>query len=59
MPDTFNDLELRSHVCEKYGVMLSSGQGAGNLMRIAHMGMPVDTGAGVDPAMAVLSSQVK
>lgn len=29
---------MRTHIREKYGVMLSSGQGAGNLMRIAHMG---------------------
>jgi pyridoxamine--pyruvate transaminase len=38
LPDAVNDVELRSHVRQKYGTMLSSGQGAGNLMRIAHMG---------------------
>lgn len=82
MPESVDDVELRSHIREKYGVMLSSGQGAGNLMRIAHMGpsaqgmypiiglsalgqgltdmgVTVDTGAGVDAAMAVLSSQRK
>jgi len=38
LPDAVNDVELRTHIRERYGVMLSSGQGAGNLMRIAHMG---------------------
>lgn len=80
LPDSVNDVELREHIRNKYGVMLSSGQGAGNLMRIAHMGpsaqglypivglaalgqgladmgVGVDTGAGIDAAMAVLSSQ--
>lgn len=80
LPDGVNDVELREHIRNKYGVMLSSGQGAGNLMRVAHMGpsaqgmypivglaalgqgladmgVGVDTGAGIDVAMAVLSSQ--
>lgn len=38
LPENVNDVELRTHIRDKYGVMLSSGQGAGNLMRIAHMG---------------------
>jgi pyridoxamine--pyruvate transaminase len=38
LPEGVNDVELRTHIRSKYGVMLSSGQGAGNLMRIAHMG---------------------
>lgn len=38
LPDSVNDVELRTYIRERYGVMLSSGQGAGNLMRIAHMG---------------------
>lgn len=38
LPDSLDHLEVRAHVREKYGVMLSSGQGAGNLMRLAHMG---------------------
>lgn len=38
LPDSVNDVELRTYVRERYGVMLSSGQGAGNLIRIAHMG---------------------
>jgi pyridoxamine---pyruvate transaminase len=29
---------VRDHVRERYGVMLSGGQGAGNLVRIGHMG---------------------
>lgn len=38
LPDGVDHMALRGHIREKYGVMLSSGQGAGNLMRIAHMG---------------------
>ena len=38
LPSSVNDVELRTHIRRKYGVMLSSGQGAGNLLRIAHMG---------------------
>lgn len=38
MPDEIDHMVVRSHVRERYGVMLSSGQGAGNLMRLAHMG---------------------
>lgn len=80
LPDSVKDVELREHIRHKYGVMLSSGQGAGNLMRIAHMGpsaqgmfpivglaalgqgladmgVGVDTGAGINAAMAVLGSQ--
>jgi pyridoxamine--pyruvate transaminase len=80
LPDSVNELELRTYIRENYGVMLSSGQGAGNLIRIAHMGptanglfpiigltalgraladlgQPVDIGAGVEAALAVLSSQ--
>lgn len=38
LPDSLNDLEVRAHIREKYGVMMSTGQGAGNLVRIAHMG---------------------
>ncbi|MGO1538849.1 MAG: pyridoxal-phosphate-dependent aminotransferase family protein [Leucobacter sp.] len=43
LPDNIDHLTVRSHVRERYGVMLSSGQGAGNLMRLAHMG-PSATG---------------
>ena len=38
LPDELDHLAVRTHVRERYGVMLSSGQGAGNLMRLAHMG---------------------
>lgn len=38
LPDSLNDVEMRTHIRAQYGVMLSSGQGAGNLLRIAHMG---------------------
>ncbi len=29
---------MRAHCRERYGVMISGGQGAGNLVRIGHMG---------------------
>jgi len=32
------DVQVREHARDHYGVMLSGGQGAGNLMRIGHMG---------------------
>ena len=38
LPDGLNDVEVRAHVRERYGVMISGGQGAGNLVRIGHMG---------------------
>jgi pyridoxamine--pyruvate transaminase len=38
LPNSVNDVQVREHVRNRYGVMLSSGQGAGNLVRIAHMG---------------------
>ncbi|HXY83886.1 MAG TPA: alanine--glyoxylate aminotransferase family protein [Gaiellaceae bacterium] len=38
VPDGLNDVEVRAHVRERYGVMISGGQGAGNLVRIGHMG---------------------
>lgn len=38
LPESLGDVEVRTYVRERYGVMLSSGQGAGNLVRIAHMG---------------------
>lgn len=80
LPDAVEHGTVRAHVREHYGVMLSGGQGAGNLVRLAHMGptasglypvigiaalgrtlldlgQPVDVGAGVEAALAVLSSQ--
>ena len=38
VPDGLTDVQVRSHVRERYGVMISGGQGAGNLVRIGHMG---------------------
>jgi pyridoxamine--pyruvate transaminase len=80
LPDQVDHVQVRTYVREHYGVMLSSGQGAGNLIRIAHMGptahglhpivglaalgrslvdlgVPVKVGAGIEAALAVLSSQ--
>ncbi len=78
VPDGLTDMQVRNHCRERYGVMISGGQGAGNLVRIGHMGptarslypvvglaalgrtladlgVPVDVGAGVEAALAVLS----
>ena len=38
VPDGLSDDDVRAHARERYGVMLSGGQGAGNLVRIGHMG---------------------
>ncbi len=38
VPDGLIDVQVRSHCRERYGVMISGGQGAGNLVRIGHMG---------------------
>jgi len=50
LPDNLDHVEVRAHVREKYGVMLSSGQGAGNLMRLAHMG---PTASGLYPIVGL------
>ena len=39
LPDQVTDLQVRAYARERYGVMLSGGQGAGNLVRIGHMGV--------------------
>jgi pyridoxamine--pyruvate transaminase len=39
VPNGLNDLQVRAHCRERYGVMISGGQGAGNLVRIGHMGL--------------------
>jgi pyridoxamine--pyruvate transaminase len=39
VPDGLTDTQVRAHCRERYGVMLSAGQGAGNLVRIGHMGL--------------------
>jgi pyridoxamine--pyruvate transaminase len=38
VPDGLTDVHVRAHCRERYGVMISGGQGAGNLVRIGHMG---------------------
>jgi pyridoxamine--pyruvate transaminase len=38
VPDGLADVQVRDHCRERYGVMISAGQGAGNLVRIGHMG---------------------
>lgn len=50
LPGAVDHLELRAHIRERYGVMLSSGQGAGNLIRIGHMG---PTARGMYPVIGV------
>jgi pyridoxamine---pyruvate transaminase len=39
VPYALTDLQVRAHCRERYGVMISGGQGAGNLVRIGHMGL--------------------
>lgn len=38
LPDSVTDIQVRDHVLAHYGVALSAGQGAGNIIRIGHMG---------------------
>jgi pyridoxamine---pyruvate transaminase len=38
VPDGLTDVVVREHARRHYGVMLSGGQGAGNLVRVGHMG---------------------
>jgi pyridoxamine--pyruvate transaminase len=38
VPAGLKDAQVRDHCRERYGVMISAGQGAGNLVRIGHMG---------------------
>lgn len=38
MPDSIDNAAVRDHARAVYGVMLSHGQGAGNLVRLSHMG---------------------
>jgi pyridoxamine--pyruvate transaminase len=38
VPNGLSDVQVRAHCRERYGVMISGGQGAGNLVRIGHMG---------------------
>lgn len=50
VPDGLEDTYVRAHVRERYGVMISGGQGAGNLVRIGHMG---PTARGLHPVIGV------
>ena len=52
VPDGLDHEVVRDHARERYGVMLSSGQGAGNLVRIGHMG---PTAAGLYPAVGLMA----
>jgi pyridoxamine--pyruvate transaminase len=38
VPEGLTDIQVRDHARERYGVQFSAGQGAGNLIRIGHMG---------------------
>jgi pyridoxamine--pyruvate transaminase len=38
LPASVTDTQVRDHVLAHYGVALSAGQGAGNIIRIGHMG---------------------
>ena len=38
VPDGLTDIQVRDHVRARYGVQLSAGQNAGNIIRIGHMG---------------------
>jgi pyridoxamine--pyruvate transaminase len=38
VPEGLTDVQVRAYCRERYGVMISGGQGAGNLVRIGHMG---------------------
>ena len=50
LADNIDHVELRTLARARYGVMLSSGQGAGNLIRIGHMG---PTARGMYPVVGV------
>jgi pyridoxamine---pyruvate transaminase len=50
LPDNVGDLAFRDYVRARYGVMLSGGQGAGNLVRIGHMG---PTASGLYPVIGL------
>jgi pyridoxamine--pyruvate transaminase len=39
LPEGLTDAQVTKHCREKYGVMLSGSYGAGNLVRIGHMGL--------------------
>jgi pyridoxamine--pyruvate transaminase len=65
VPNELTDVQVRAHCREHYGVMISGGQGAGNLVRIGHMGptasslYPVVGLAAVGRTFADLGAAVK
>ena len=65
VPDGLTDTQVRGHCRERYGVMISAGQGAGNLVGIGHMGptassmFPVAGLAAVGRTFADLGVSVK
>jgi pyridoxamine---pyruvate transaminase len=65
VPDGLTDVQVRAHVRERYGVMISGGQGAGNLVRLGHMGLtasgmyPVVGLAALGRSLADLGAQVE
>jgi pyridoxamine--pyruvate transaminase len=52
VPGGLDHEAVRDHVREHYGVMLSGGQGAGNLVRIGHMGPTAD---GLNPVVGLMA----
>ncbi|MCX6432573.1 MAG: alanine--glyoxylate aminotransferase family protein, partial [Actinobacteria bacterium] len=50
LPEHVAETAVRELVRNKYGVMLSGGQGAGNIVRIAHMG---PTASGMYPLVGL------
>jgi pyridoxamine---pyruvate transaminase len=52
VPDGLDHAAIRDHVRQHYGVMLSGGQGAGNLVRIGHMG---PTANGLNPVVGLMA----
>ena len=65
VPDGLTDVQVRAHCRERYGVMVSGGQGAGNLVRIGHMGLsarslhPVVGLAAIGRTLADLGAEVE
>jgi pyridoxamine--pyruvate transaminase len=52
VPEGLDHDVVRDHVRERYGVMLSGGQGAGNLVSIGHMG---PSASGLNPVVGLLA----
>lgn len=52
VPDGLDPEQVRAHARERYGVMLSAGQGAGNVVQIGHMG---PTANGLFPVVGLMA----